>query len=146
MKMRRILVGSLIIGTFLFGFTFAHAAEQSDGMVRLTGKSVGAIVGFSWGSGILTYKGKEYPFTISGISAGDVGYTSAELTGEVFGLKNVEDFNGTYATLGAGITLAGGGEAVTMKNQNGVVLNLTGATQGLNFKLGVDGVKIELTR
>ena len=145
--MRRIiLIGSLVIGTLLFGLTIARAAEQPDGTVKLTGKSVGAIVGFSWGSGVLTYKGKEYPFNISGISAGDVGYSSAELSGEVYNLKNLEDFNGTYATLSAGITVAGGGEAATMKNQNGVVLNLAGASQGLKFKLGVDGIKIELTR
>jgi hypothetical protein len=33
-----------------------------------------------------------------------------------------------------------------MRNQNGVVLNLVATTQGLNFKLGVDGIKIELTK
>jgi hypothetical protein len=33
---------------------------------------------------------------------------------------------------------------MTLKNQNGVVLKLTGTTQGLKFNLGVDGVKITL--
>ena len=144
--MRRIIVGSLIFGMVLLGFTIARAAEQPDGTVRLTAKSVAAGVGISWGSGVLAYKGKEFPFNISGISAGDIGFTNAEMSGEVFNLSNLEDFNGTYATLSAGVTVAGGGEAATMKNQNGVVLNIVGTTQGLKFKLGVDGVKIELTK
>jgi hypothetical protein len=144
--MKRILVGSLVLACLLVGFITTGFAEQPDGTVKLTGKSIAAGVGVSWGSGVLTYKGKEYPFSVSGISAGDIGFSSAELSGEVLNLKNIEDFNGNYASLGAGITVAGGAEAATMKNQNGVVLNLVATTQGLKFKLGVDGIKIELTR
>ena len=33
-----------------------------------------------------------------------------------------------------------------MRNQNGVVINVVATTQGLNFDLGVDGVKIELKK
>jgi hypothetical protein len=33
-----------------------------------------------------------------------------------------------------------------MRNQSGVVINLVGTTQGLNFELGVNGIKIELKR
>jgi len=144
--MRRTLIGSIILGSVFFGLTIARAADQPDGTVRFTATSVAAGVGVSWGSGVLTYKEKEYPFSINGFSAGDIGLTSAELSGEVFYLKNLEDFNGTFATLSAGLTIAGGAAAATMRNQNGVVLNIVGTTQGLNFKFGVDGVKIVLTK
>lgn len=96
--MRHILVGLLILGSILLGSTITRAAEQPDGTVKMTGRSVAAGVGFSWGSGVLTYKGKEYPFSISGLSAGDIGFSSAELSGEVFNLKNIEDFNGNCAS------------------------------------------------
>jgi hypothetical protein len=142
--MRRTLIGLLIIGSVLVGSTWVCAAEQADGTVKMTGKSIAAGVGFSWGSGVLTYKGKDYPFTVSGLSAGDIGITTAELSGEVLNLKKLEDFNGNYTSFSAGVTIAGGGGGATMKNQNGVIMNVVATTQGLKFKLGVDGLKIEL--
>jgi hypothetical protein len=33
-----------------------------------------------------------------------------------------------------------------MRNQNGVVMNLVAMTRGLNFNIGVNGLKIELTK
>lgn len=141
--MRRTFI-ALLMGVLLLGSTFKSAAEQADGTVKITGKSIAAGVGFSWGNGVLTYKGKDYPFSVSGLSAGDIGITSAELSGEVIDLKKLEDFNGNYTSFTAGITVAGGGAGTTMKNQNGVIINLIATTQGLNFKLGVDGLKIDL--
>jgi len=114
--------------------------------VRMTGKSIAAGVGFSWGSGVLTYEGKEYPFSITGLSAGDIGITSVEVSGNVFNLKSLDQFNGNYTSFNAGVTLAGGAGGATMRNQNGVVINVVVTTQGLNFDLGVDGVKVELKK
>jgi hypothetical protein len=137
----------MVVGTILLAAPLRHTVAQApDGTVKMTGKSVAAGVGFSWGSGVLTYQGKEYPFTISGLSAGDIGFNVAELSGEVFNLKNLADFNGNYSGFGAGITVAGGGSGATMKNQNGVVMNVVATTQGLTFKLGVDGMKVELSK
>ncbi len=144
--MRRILLSVLIIGSVLAGLAYLCIAEQADGTVKMTGKSVAAGIGFSWGSGVLTYQGKQYPFKVSGLSAGDIGFASAEAAGDVLNLKNLEDFSGTYTSFGAGMTVAGGGGGATMRNQNGVVLNVVATTQGLTFKLGIDGVKIELQK
>jgi len=141
--MRRAII-TLLMGGLLLSWTFASVAEQADGTVKITGKSVAAGIGYSWGNGVLTYKGKEYPFSVSGLSAGDIGITSAELSGEVLNLKKLEDFNGNYTSFAAGLTVAGGGAGATMKNQNGVIINVVATTQGLNFKLGVDGMRIDL--
>jgi len=139
-------LGLAILGTMLLLGQVAGAAEKPDATVKLTGKSVAAGVGFSWGSGVLTYQGKDYPFSVSGLSAGNIGAGSADLTGDVFNLKTVDDFNGTFTSVGAGATVAGGGGAMSMRNQNGVVMNVVGTTKGLTFKLGVDGMKIELKK
>ena len=139
-------LGLAILGTMLLLGQVARAAEKPDARVKLTGKSVAAGVGFSWGSGVLTYQGKDYPFSVSGLSAGNIGAGSADLTGDVFNLKTVDDFNGTFTSVGAGATVAGGGGAMSMRNQNGVVMNVVGTTKGLTFKLGVDGMKIELKK
>ena len=96
------------------------------------------------GDGVLTYLGKEYPFSVSGLSVIDVGVSSVEVKGSVYNLKKIEDFNGNYSGVTAGATVAGGAEASTIKNQNGVMINLVSATQGLQFKLSVDGVKLTL--
>ncbi len=139
-------LGLAILGTMLLLGQVAGAAEKPDASVKLTGKSVAAGVGFSWGSGVLTYQGKDYPFSVSGLSAGNIGAGSADLTGDVFNLKTVDDFNGTFTSVGAGATVAGGGGAMSMRNQNGVVMNVVGTSKGLTFKLGVDGLKIELKK
>src|SRR5262249_54980700 len=97
-----------------------------------------------WGGGVLTYQGKDYPFDVSGLSVADVGISQAEAAGNVYHLKKLEDFNGNYTGVSAGATVAGGGGGVGLKNQNGGVLKLWGATRGLKFKLGVDGVKMTL--
>ena len=145
--MNRKLIGLAIIGAMLLIAPIGRAAEEKpDATVKMTGKALSAGVGYSWGSGTLTYQGKEYPFSISGLSAGNIGASSAELSGEVFNLKNLADFNGNYTSAGAGATVAGGGGGMTMKNQNGVTMNVAGTTRGVSFKLGVDGMKVELKK
>jgi len=143
--MRRIFLTFLIIGSVALGLSIARAQEDKpDGTVKISSGSVAAGIGFSWGGGVLTYQGKDYPFDVSGLSVADVGISKAEASGTVSHLKNLADFNGNYTGVSAGATVAGGGGGMALKNQNGVVLNLVGTTQGLKFKLGVDGVKITL--
>jgi hypothetical protein len=138
--------GLAILGTMLLLTQAVNAAEMPDARVKITGKAVSAGVGYSWGSGVLTYQGKDYPFSVNGLSAGNIGVSSATLAGEVYNLKNLDDFNGNYTSAGAGATAAGGAGGMTMKNQNGVVMNVAGTTKGLSFKLGVDGMKIQLKK
>ena len=143
--MRRIFLTFLVIGSVALGSSIARAQEEApDGTVKISSGSVAAGVGFTWGGGVLTYQGKDYPFDVSGLSVADVGISKAEASGSVSHLKKLEDFNGNYTGVSAGVTVAGGGGGMALQNQNGVVLNLVGTTQGLKFKLGVDGVKITL--
>lgn len=141
------VIGLAIISAMLLLAPNGRGAEQKpDAKVRLSGKALAAGVGVSWGSGVLTYQGKEYPFSVSGLSAGNIGVSSAELSGDVYNLKNLSDFNGNYTSAGAGATVAGGAGGATMKNQNGVVMNVVATTQGVSFKFGVDGMKVQLKK
>ena len=143
--MRRIFLTFLVIGSVVLGSSLARAQEETpDATVRISAGSVAAGIGFTWGGGVLTYQGKDYPFDISGLSVVDVGITKAEASGSVYHLQKLEDFNGNYTGVAAGATIAGGGGGMALKNQSGVVLNLVGATQGLKFKLSLDGVKVTL--
>ena len=121
-----------------------EAAKTPDATLRLSGGSVAAGVGISWGGGKLTYKGKEYPVDVKGLSVGDVGVTKIEASGSVYNLKSIDDFNGNYTAVGAGLTAAGGGSAVAMKNQNGVTVQLVSTTVGVKFALGGAGVDMKI--
>ncbi len=108
--MRRIFLTFLIIGSVALESSIARAQEEKpDGTVKLSSGSVAVGVGFSWGSGMLTYQGKEYPFSVSGLSVADVGISQAEASGDVYHLKKLADFNGNYTGVSAGATIAGGG-------------------------------------
>jgi hypothetical protein len=112
--------------------------------VKLSGGSTGVGVGANWGGGILTFEGYQYPFSISGLTIGDVGVNRFTGSGSVHNLERPEDFSGNYAGLGAGLTVAGGGSLITMRNQNGVTINLVLTTRGLKVGLGGGGINLEI--
>lgn len=117
---------------------------QPDATVTLNGGSVAAGIGYTWGHGELKYSDRSHPFSIKGVSLVDVGATNLSATGNVYHLKSVSDFSGNYIAASAGLTLAGGGTAVYLKNEHGVVIKLIATEVGLKFKLSADGVKITL--
>jgi hypothetical protein len=126
----------------------AAAAEKPakpDGTIKISKFQVGFLIGIDAGSGTLEYKGKEYPFSIGGLKAGALaGVSSVELVGEVYNLKKPEDLAGTYAAASAGIALAGGVKGKTMKNQNGVVLDLRGTQAGVDLEIAAEGLVIKM--
>ena len=81
---------------------------------------------------------------VKGLSVIDVGVTKVEAFGKVYGLKQLEDFNGNYTSATAEGTLGGGAGATTMKNQKGVVIDLFTTTKGLNLKLAPSGISLKL--
>ncbi len=146
--MGRTSIRLLIIGGILLVLTITRvAAQEPDGTIRITGRSVAPAVGLTWGGGVLSYQGKDYPFSFdaAGLSREvNVDMDVAELTGEVSNLKNLEDFNGNY--MGVEAETDGGGTRATVQNQNGVVIKIVAKTPGLKFQLGPDGLKIELKK
>src|SRR5215472_13223800 len=76
--MKRI-IGFASVAVLILTLTAALAEEKvPDGSIKLSGGSVAVGVGYSWASGTLTYKGKDYPISVSGLSVGDVGATKVE--------------------------------------------------------------------
>ena len=144
--MHRIVVALVTAGTLCVSgvVATAEAKEKPAATLRLSGDSVAAGVGFSWGEGTLVYKGKEYPVSVEGLSVGSVGITSATASGKVYQLKDIKDFDGNYTAFSAGATAAGGGSVTTMKNQNGVTVELVSTTQGVKLTLGPSGVRMKI--
>jgi len=142
----RAMSGFVAVVVLGFALSVVQAADQPDGKIKLSGGSIAAGVGVSWGSGTLTYHGKDYPISVNGLSISDVGITKIEASGDVSNLKKLEDFDGNYTAVGAGATVAGGASAVAMKNQNGVTVNLVATTQGVKFTLGGAGVSMKIKK
>src|SRR6186713_853040 len=118
------------------GFTQAAKHHSSpDATLRLSTGGFALGIGVNWGSGTLTYKGKNYPVKVKGLSVGRVGATSSSTYGEVFNLKNLQDFNGHYDVGGAGtrgVTLGAGKSGTLMSNQAGVIVRVSSTQQGVS--------------
>ena len=146
--MRRLMIGVVAVGS-LFAMLVGLAGAQPkkpDATLTLTEGSVGAGIGYTWGKGRLSYKGKTYAIKVDGLSVGEVGITRATARGSVFNLSKLEDFSGTYVSGAAEATVGGGAGATVMKNQNGVVIELKSTTQGANLKLGPEGLRLSLAK
>jgi len=141
------MTGLLTMAALALTLGAAVADEKTpDATLKLSAGSVAAGVGVSWGGGTLTYQGKDYPISVTGLSVGDVGATKIEASGKVYGLKKLEDFDGNYTGVAAGATVAGGGSVTSMRNQNGVTVDLVATTQGVKFALGGGGVSMSIKK
>ena len=143
--LRQIGIALLAMGVMT---SFAVGAEREpDATLRLSFKSVAVGVGFSSGSGTLTYKGKDYPVKVKGLSVGKVGITSSSAYGEVFNLKHLQDFNGHYDVGGAGtrgVTVGAGKSGTLMTNQAGVIVRISSTQQGVSVNATGGGVDMQL--
>jgi hypothetical protein len=139
---RFLLAATLLAG----GLAIAGEAKQPVGKVSIQEEQIGLILGGSMGGGTLTFEGKEYPFKLTGLSAGlNVGVSKMSAAGEIYDLAKVSQFPGTYTKLDASIALGGGMGGLRLKNQNGVIMTLHSRTKGLDLNLGtVSGVTITM--
>ena len=118
---------------------------QAPGTVSVVFAKAGLIVGAGRGRGVLTYRGGDHRFRVSGLSLGvTVGVSAMRLTGRVSGLRELSDFSGTYDAVGAGGALAGGFGGVQLTNKKGVVITLRGVEAGLEFAANRSGIRISL--
>lgn len=133
----------VVIFSFTAGVAFAEDATPS-GTVTIETKVFAVGIGFNWGEGVLYFQGKEYPFKVKGVSIVDVGISKVSAVGEVYHLKTIDDFPGTFSAAEAGIAIGAGAGAQIMENQKKVVLKLTSKKAGVQLKLAPEGLEIKL--
>ena len=146
---RTLLRLCLVSAVFWGLMSNATAQEPSNhsGSLTVTATSAALGIGWSWGKGTLTLlNGKQYHFKVEGLDVVAVGFKQATGGGNVYNLKNVKDFEGTYVAATAAGTVGGGMGASSMRNDKGVVINLTGVGQGVDFRLAVSGMTVKLTK
>ncbi|MGE5818909.1 MAG: EipA family protein [Deltaproteobacteria bacterium] len=124
----------------------AVAAEkaQPSGKISIESRSIAAGIGITWGDGKLSFKGKDYPFSIDGLTLVDFGISKASAVGEVYNLTDSAKLAGTYVAAEAGITLAGGVGGMVLRNQDGVIIHLHSVSRGAKLQLGTSGLTIKM--
>lgn len=129
------------------GFAPTGAMAQGDApsaKVSIETTSIAAGIGLSWGNGKLSFNGKEYRFSIDGVTLIDFGLSKASAAGEVYNLTDIAAFEGNYVAAEASFALGGGMGGVSLRNPNGVVMHLTSVSQGARLQLGSSGMNIKL--
>jgi hypothetical protein len=147
-NVKKIAILSLVVAA-MTGTQAATHQSKPDATLRFSGGSFALGIGFRWGSGTLTYQGKNYPVKVNGFSVGKVGMTGSSAFGEVFNLKHLQDFNGHYNVGGAGtrgVTLGSGKAGTLMSNQSGVIVRLAATQQGLDVNVTGGGVDMQIQR
>ena len=145
MRANRILLSLAMVMLLLAGAAPGQAQpENISGTVSIDLTSFAAGVGASWGSGVLRYQGKTYRFSVTGLTVGNVGISTISAVGNVYNLYRPKNLAGNYVAVGAGIAMAGGVGGVSMKNQQGVLIQLYTVQQGLQLTVGPQGFNIEM--
>ena len=116
---------------------------QAAGQVRVKFVKAGLLVGGGTGSGVLTWRGRNYPFRVSGLSFGiTAGATVGRFEGWASDIRDIGDFAGTYSSVGGGFALVGGVNGVHLRNEKGVTIVLQGPKAGLEVAANLSDIRI----
>jgi hypothetical protein len=127
------------------GIVTASPAHADTCGIRFRVFKAGWFIGGSGGSGTLNCRGRSYPISIGGISAGLVfGGSETWFRGTVSHVRGPGDVGGVYAAAGAGGAVGRGGQVFVLTNQHGAVLSVTGNQVGLQINADLSGMAISV--
>ena len=103
-------------------------------------------VGMTEGSGSLSFQGRSYPFVLIGSVVGPGGASKLDVVGKVYKLNKLSDFEGLYSegTGQAGLDTSNQAD-LWLQNEAGVIMHLTGTSEGAVLSMGRSEVEIKLT-
>ena len=103
-----------LIALFAFVLPVESSLAQAPGYVRVKFVKAGLMVGAGGGSGVLMYRGRDYRFSVSGVSLGvSAGASVTRLEGRASGIRQVSDFAGTYSAVALAAPLSAAPAAFT---------------------------------
>ena len=141
----RLIAFAVVVLTAITALAIARADNQlvPSATVTISQTRVGFLVSAHAGGGTLHYQGNDYRFSMGGLGIGGIGITKLEATGTVYNMPDRSQFAGVYSQMRTGITVGDQGNGrLWLKNGNGVVLRLQGASKGIGLSLGADAVTI----
>ena len=142
---KRLIVGLALVLPLVLGAPAADAEEiklVKSGTFEIEGKSIGFLVGFRWGTGILTLNdGTRLKFSFKGAKAIETGVAVIKATGVVYNMKKVTDFEGLYSGLSGSLTL--GKDLVGFVNYvndtSGVIVAVKTSSKGVRLSAPAPG-------
>ena len=135
----------VVMLALLASAVFAEPSHAITGHVRVVIAKAALIAGAGVGRGILTFRGRDYRFRVSGLSLGfTAGASVNRLVGRASYLNELSDFPGIYSAVGVGGALVGGAGGAQLKNSKGVILTLQGARAGIELSANLSGIEITL--
>ena len=115
-----------------------------DATVTFMGGQANYYASGGGGEGQINYKGVKRNFMAVSAGVGGSGAQQFKATGEVYHLKSLADFQGTYTAAKSGFTIFKGTIHERLENDKGVVIYVEGKTTGLASSTGVSKVTITL--
>jgi hypothetical protein len=127
------------------GFATAPAAHADTCNIRFSVFKAGWFIGGSGGTGTLTCRGRSYPITIGGISAGLVfGGSKTWFEGTASNIRRPSDVAGVFGSVGAGGAFGPGAQVIVLRNERGATLRLSGRQVGAQINADLSGMAISL--
>ena len=144
MRISQLFRAGLIALVALAGAS-ASSAYADSGTVRIKVVKGGWFIGGSGGGGTLTFHGHHYALSVGGLSAGLVfGASVTNLVGTVSNIHRPSDVAGVYGAAGAGAAIGVGARVITLRNEKGAVLTMSGPQVGLMANADLSGLAISL--
>ena len=123
----------------------AIAGKRPDATVSMDEVQAAYIGSGSTGSGMLHYRGRSYPFSITGAGIGGIGVSTLDARGEVYNLRDIAQFAGAYGQARYGFALGStSGGDLWLENETGVIMHLRARREGLMLSLGGDAMVISM--
>ena len=145
MRFRTGFRAALIAAAALAGVTVTTAANADSGSISIHVIKGGWIIGAQGGSGVLNFHGRSYRRGIGGISWGlTFGGADARLSGRVSNIRSPSDVAGVYGAACAGAAIGAGAQVITLRNEKGAVLTLSGRQAGLMVNADLSGLTISV--
>jgi hypothetical protein len=125
----------------------AVAGLTPDATVDMQQVQVAYIASGGGGSGALYYRGRAYPFAVGGLGIGGIGASTISAEGEVYKLKSLAEFPGTYGQARYGFAFGDKSAGdLWLQNEAGVIMHLKAHREGLMLSLGGDAVVISMSQ
>ena len=136
-RINQILLAVVLTATLISGAVASAGVARTPAAAR---KPAGAVIfsgtiaappdaaGVTWGKGTLILSdGSQHAFEVSGLGVRSTreAVVTVHAIGEVFNLKRLSDFAGTYKVTQSEYTVGRGGDDVWLANEHGVVMALT---------------------
>jgi hypothetical protein len=153
-RMCRIVLAVLLLTTVFTGVVgYAAQVRKPSGAVTFAGTVATPLSGegATWGKGTLILTdGSQHAFEVvgMGVESKETVMVPVQAVGEVFNLKKLADFSGTYKVNQAMVRTGRGADKVSLTNEHGVMVSLTltspATTRDVTLTPSPTGVSVRL--